>query len=149
VKLQQNWEQSSQGRHVSRELYTCLLQFRTGIAAINPAEDSSEREFLRKLCANQLDRIRHFIAKKRITRPHLNLTQLVKLTELEERTGPSPYTAIRTFGFGQRDKLHQGAINLRIPLRLKKLIQLQVLTEVVLLLPLLITGCTNEASITA
>jgi hypothetical protein len=104
VKLQQTWEQSRQGRSATREFYTHLLQLRMRIAAIDPEENPSEREFLRKFCANLREPIRTVIAKKRITEPYLTLTQLVKLAELEERTGPSPSTALRNLGFGQRDK---------------------------------------------
>ncbi len=99
VKLQQSWEQSRQGRNTAREFHTNLLKLRMRIAAIDSNESPSEREFLRKFCANLREPTRSVIAKKRITEPHLSLPQLVKLAELEEHSHPSTSTALRQFKF--------------------------------------------------
>jgi hypothetical protein len=56
------------------------------ISAVDAEEKPSDREFLRKFCANLREPTRTVIAKRRITEPNLTLPQLVKLAEIEEKS---------------------------------------------------------------
>lgn len=100
VQLQQTWENSRQGRLTAREYYAVLTKLRMRLTALDASEKPSDRELLRKFCANLSEPARSVIAKKRITDPELRLPSLVKLAELEDHKSPAP--SFRRFHFKDR-----------------------------------------------
>jgi hypothetical protein len=104
IKLQQSWEQARQGKYSARDFYHHLLKLRMRITAVDSNEKPSDREFLRKFCANLREPAKSEISKKRISEPNLSLPQLVKLAELEDKpiAVASAAAALRAFQFDKK-----------------------------------------------
>lgn len=106
IKLQQSWEQARQGKFSARDFYHHLLKLRMRITAVESAEKPTEREFLRKFCANLREPAKSEVSKKRISEPHLSLPQLVKLAELEDKpvAVAGAAAALRAFQFNRQGR---------------------------------------------
>jgi hypothetical protein len=86
VRLQQSWEQATQGKHTARDFHRYLIRLRMRISAVDAEEKPFDSAFLRKFCANLREPTRTVIAKRRISELNLTLPQLVKLAEIEEKS---------------------------------------------------------------